>query len=249
MNFRTCFGHDVFNSVPRFESHLEVVDPQLQVQFKIAQLMPGFGIAHNCDEMKQQRVQFGSITLRHYPITLGDNPGGKAGPPLTIEWDHILEESLPVDCFEQGRQRATIPEPDVRKLDYKKPCVKINKTVAFPRMTKRERYQALTRAGFTGGEIESASQSASRVREQRRESYAQSRVPLSELAQVLSESFLAGLSGLRPRSPDDKSCVVSDGDSPPKLALRMLEHAQKDQACPRRDGFYQRPQRQGLASF
>ena len=32
-------------------------------------------------------VHFGSVRVRTYELTLGDNPGGLVGLPLTLEWD------------------------------------------------------------------------------------------------------------------------------------------------------------------
>ena len=62
----------------------------------------------DCEERKvkgsgEPCVRFSSVQIREYPITLGDNPGGIRGPPLTIEWKHELENTLSLDSYESDR--------------------------------------------------------------------------------------------------------------------------------------------------
>ena len=54
-------------------------------------------------ELEDVRVGFSDIFIREYPITIGDNPGGLCGPPLTIEWQHQAENRLAVDDYEKSR--------------------------------------------------------------------------------------------------------------------------------------------------
>lgn len=66
-----------------------------------------------------QKVNFGNISIREYPIIPGDNPGGKRGPPLTIDWKPQREMSVKLDSYEASRPpRRTQMEfdmpPDVR---------------------------------------------------------------------------------------------------------------------------------------
>lgn len=53
----------------------------------------------------QMSVHFEQITIREYPIMLGDNPGGTTGPPLTIDWQHdpSTEVTVGVDEYEETR--------------------------------------------------------------------------------------------------------------------------------------------------
>lgn len=55
-------------------------------------------------------VRFGTVELRVFPITLGDNPACTHGPPITIEWDHVAAETMPVDVWESNRQRRRCGE-------------------------------------------------------------------------------------------------------------------------------------------
>ncbi len=50
-----------------------------------------------------QGVTFDSITIRDYPMTVGDNPSVSSGPPLTIEWDHMSEITLSLDSYEESK--------------------------------------------------------------------------------------------------------------------------------------------------
>jgi hypothetical protein len=57
---------------------------------------------HDLD-LESCHVSFGNVQIREYPIVLGDNPGGSSGPPLSIEWTHQSESSVPLDAYEQDR--------------------------------------------------------------------------------------------------------------------------------------------------
>lgn len=56
--------------------------------------------------MGPRKVAFQDVELRLYARTLGDHPGCKFGPPLTIEWDHISSTKLTVDGYEKERQHT-----------------------------------------------------------------------------------------------------------------------------------------------
>ena len=55
------------------------------------------------ERIGQTGVQFGTIEIREFPITLGDNPGGVRGPPLTIQWEHHSVATIDMEEFEEGR--------------------------------------------------------------------------------------------------------------------------------------------------
>jgi len=49
-------------------------------------------------------VSFQNLTMREYPIILGDNPAGTVGPPLSIDWDYIEPEmTISIDEYEKYR--------------------------------------------------------------------------------------------------------------------------------------------------
>jgi hypothetical protein len=49
-------------------------------------------------------VQFSTITVREYPIMMGDNPAVSDGPPLTIDWEYNELPYLDVEAFESVRR-------------------------------------------------------------------------------------------------------------------------------------------------
>ncbi|GAX12384.1 hypothetical protein FisN_1Hh318 [Fistulifera solaris] len=49
-------------------------------------------------------VQFSTITVREYPIMMGDNPAVSDGPPLTIDWEYNELPYLDVEAFETVRR-------------------------------------------------------------------------------------------------------------------------------------------------
>jgi len=73
----------------------------------------------NDDKGPPRKVNFGTVDVRDYPIIPGDNPGGMAGVPLTIDWQHQGEAMATVDEYEEKHpKRRTHVEfiipPDVR---------------------------------------------------------------------------------------------------------------------------------------
>ena len=46
-------------------------------------------------------VRFHRIEIREYGVTLGDHPGTRTGPPVTIEWQHQAELVVDVDQYER----------------------------------------------------------------------------------------------------------------------------------------------------
>ena len=48
------------------------------------------------DRSKLQ-LQFGSVNIREYEMTLGDNPSVTYGPPVTLDWVPVAESTHPID--------------------------------------------------------------------------------------------------------------------------------------------------------
>ena len=63
--------------------------------------------SHSCEEQancsqlvsepKKKSVRFSNVTVREYPIILGDNPSVTVGPPVTIDWQPFSEELLDLE--------------------------------------------------------------------------------------------------------------------------------------------------------
>jgi hypothetical protein len=52
-----------------------------------------------------RKVRFGSIHIREYAMTLGDNPCVSIGPPVMMSWEYTAKEetSQPIEDFEKTR--------------------------------------------------------------------------------------------------------------------------------------------------
>jgi len=95
-----------------------------------------------------QGVQFGVCEIREYPVTLGDNPGGNWGPPLTLSWDHYGTICMPLEEFEsQNPPRRT-------------------ESQMYLPLSVRE--DLLRNAGFSLGDIRAGSEEVDKIRGQRR---------------------------------------------------------------------------------
>ena len=57
-------------------------------------------------ELDDLAPRFTDVTIREYPITLGDNPGGKTvGPPLTIGWKPCSTRTVDLRAYEKQRRK------------------------------------------------------------------------------------------------------------------------------------------------
>lgn len=57
------------------------------------------------DVRESKGVSFGEIEIREYGIIPGDNPGGLAGAPLTMEWDSFSCVTIELARYEDIRQQ------------------------------------------------------------------------------------------------------------------------------------------------
>lgn len=59
---------------------------------------------------RKSAVQFSEeLTIREYPIIVGDNPAVTKGVPLTIDWEHVSSHSIPLAEYETRRQNKHRP--------------------------------------------------------------------------------------------------------------------------------------------
>ena len=53
----------------------------------------------------KKRIRFDQIEIIELPVTLGDNPSVKDGPPVSCSWDAQLRATVNLDLFEQCRPK------------------------------------------------------------------------------------------------------------------------------------------------
>ena len=67
-------------------------------------------------------VSFRNITIREYPMIIGDNPSVSSGPPLTVAWDFDELGTIPLNDYEHHRpirrsaEQMTIPKMERLKI-------------------------------------------------------------------------------------------------------------------------------------
>jgi hypothetical protein len=64
----------------------------------------------------KRNVSFSNISMRNYPLTLGDNPSVSCGPPTTLDWEFEEAEELSLDDYENNR--APRRKPREMLLNY-----------------------------------------------------------------------------------------------------------------------------------
>jgi len=112
-------------------------------------------------------VRFGACEIRGYPVTLGDNPRGNWGPPLTLSWDHYGTICMPLEEFESQHPPR--------------------RTESQMKLPLSVREDMLRNAGFSRGEIQAGSKEVNKSRGQRRRTRElQQLTGLQELTEKLS---------------------------------------------------------------
>lgn len=97
----------------------------------------------------QMQVQFTTVQIRDYGITIGDNPCPRDGPPLTIEWNHHHEDEFTLPEYE-----ATRPER------------RHNQEMIIP---SKVRFEILQKSGCTVKDIIRATKEVDMARRERME--------------------------------------------------------------------------------
>jgi hypothetical protein len=126
-------------------------------------------------------ISFSYIDIREYPICIGDNPGGRRGTPLSIEWKHFSEVQIGLEEYEDAR-------PERRN----------HSALA---MGETHRYDLLRRSGYSQKDIRIQTKPVNIERAQRKHTLATLNLaPLQELQQAISRKTLNALTfGARKR--------------------------------------------------
>ena len=99
----------------------------------------------------KRKVHFTTVSVRHYPIILGNNPFVTSGPSLELAWEHessMNEMNIPLDSYEAFHAPIRRSEWDLA-------------------LSRGERESQLLESGFTREEIATAIRETSRIKSQR----------------------------------------------------------------------------------
>jgi len=73
-------------------------------------------LEQHASSMKQamkRNISFSTLEIREYNITIGDNPGGRQGPPVSLDWNYCPDSTVKmcIETYEEHRgQRRSKPE-------------------------------------------------------------------------------------------------------------------------------------------
>ena len=113
---------------------------------------PTNSVNNNPQNMKRT-TSFSTLEIREYKITIGDNPGGRNGPPISLDWNYC--------------ERSTV-----------KMCIDKYEKLRPPRRERHEMYMPgkirmwtlLKELGYSLREIDAASKAADTIRKKRHKS-------------------------------------------------------------------------------
>ena len=118
---------------------------------------------------RRPSVSFGSVQIRSYEQTLGDNPSVSYGPPISLDWEFEELEPLPLDAYEGTRGLRRKPRQMMlnyynRKnlLSWRFGHTEEELKQAEAEMNKIKRRRAITRTLLPAQLVEEALQSAAR---------------------------------------------------------------------------------------
>ena len=94
------------------------------------------------------KVEFRDITVRDYPMTIGDNPCVSYGTPVSLDWDYEEKQPLDLDLYEAERgTRRSLRQMNINY--YQRRNILIHK------------------CGFTEEEVQQAKREAKKTKNQR----------------------------------------------------------------------------------
>lgn len=102
---------------------------------------------------RKRQLSFGTITVRRYDVTLGDNPSCAKGVPVSLDWT-FQEDVMLLDEYESVRDSITSSSSCSSQSSFY--------------LTKFQRYQLLMASGFTPKELRKAKKQVKVVQRNRR---------------------------------------------------------------------------------
>lgn len=88
----------------------------------------------------KRNVSFSNISMRNYPLTLGDNPSVSYGPPTTLDWEFEETGELSLDDYEHNRAPRRRPREMV--LNYYQRKAILERNGCSEEEIKKARHQA-----------------------------------------------------------------------------------------------------------
>jgi len=101
----------------------------------------------------RRSTSFSTLEIREYAITLGDNPGGAQGPPISLDWEYDEDQTklIPLEAYEDSRSPR-------------------RKRSEMHMAENLRRWRLLREKGYTLKEMNRATKAAESVRKQRMKS-------------------------------------------------------------------------------
>jgi hypothetical protein len=126
-------------------------------------------VGSNSDSVTNKKsVSFGVIQVREYNRVLGDNPDVQFGPPVSIGWDYVQKDALPMDEYETAKPRrktalrmTSVTRRNLLLNVFDVPAEEIKAVEKEILKIQKQRTQT-NKQGMTGRVVESAMQSAKR---------------------------------------------------------------------------------------
>ena len=126
----------------------------------------------------ERKVSFSEVTIREYPIIVGDNPSVTKGCPITIDWVHVASNTLEFEKYETLRDsqylaeqkesgKTELPSAEGEK-DAKQRSPKLRREMKEMRMLSTHRDQILKSLGFSLQERQAGTKRANVAKQQRK---------------------------------------------------------------------------------
>ena len=125
-----------------------------------------------------QAVQFASVQVREYTVTLSDNPSVSCGAPIGLGWKYMEAEPLSVDQFERLYHRR-----------------RHSQAFKVKTITRTKRSQLLRLAGHSTKDIGQAAKAARQIRHERELTTLEDDYELERCCSDAWDDFMNGSTG------------------------------------------------------
>ncbi len=69
---------------------------------------------------RRKQVNFSTVVVRDYEVTLGDHPCCSYGPPITLDWDYLQHEPVCINEFEFHQSKGRRTRREMMMTYYKR---------------------------------------------------------------------------------------------------------------------------------